>query len=154
MRKLLVLYLVLIMFALSFVPSYAIWDDFPSNLKAGYDLSNNVNNGNPFITLTSTYRGGEMQCAYWVQHWLFWNSYGATAWCESNTPSSKCVLTFFHDEGSYSANVYTKDWTGPNRFKHEHTETSVPFGIQYYFEFDNSGPGHDTHYLFYRIYDV
>ena len=152
MKKLFLMLLALVLLFSSTVHSFAVWDDFSSDYKEGYDLNSTVNSGNPFTTQTNPYRGGELRCSYKVQNWILWKAYIATSNCYSNSTSSKSVLTFFSAEYSYSK-IDTKDSTSTS-FTHSANQTSVPFGVQYYFEYDNDGPGHDTHYLFYRIYDI
>ena len=152
MKKLFLLFLVLVMIVLSSVQSFAVWDDFPSNLKAGYNLRATVNNGNTFITLTDPYREGKLECKYKVENFLIFKNYRAIVNCRSNTAYSMAVLTIYSAEYTYSK-VDRKDGIGP-KLDHDTSQTSVPFGVQYYYEYDNQGAGHETHYLFYRIYNV
>ena len=152
MKKLFILYLCLILSLLSVLNCHAIWNDIPDSLKDPYNLNQSIRGGDTFKTISNPYRGGRLSCSYKVSSFLFWKTFTASVNCYSNTGSSKAVITFFSGEYSYSL-VSPKDSTSAS-FSHSASRSSVPFGVQYYFEYDNDGPGHDTHVLYYRIYNA
>lgn len=152
MKKLFSILLVVSLFCAFAVNSNAFWNDWPTNLMHGYDLGSTINSGNAFITLTSSYRGGRLACKYKVNNYVLWKSYVASEDCYSNTASSTGVVTFFTGEYTYGT-IQTEN-SSTTSFSVSGNQTSKPVGIQYYFEFDNSGEGHDTHSLYYRIYDI